>query len=245
MSSSILIESDLCSTSKDFPKSIDWAQLCNKLERLTGVEPKDMQVIFKYRDNDHEKALIPPEYMSNGVPYFEQVERIVVKDLNVNSMANSLKGDMNNKDETKLFKLSEEDYERKSDSVLQWKKQNKLGRFDPKYQDKILKDRDLQLQNAKQLEVNERCLVIPSEDGGMERRGWLRFLGKVPEINNDDMWCGIEFDEPLGKNDGSIKGKRYFGPVRSNHGGFIKPSQVKTGSQYIPIDEFASSDDEI
>ena len=54
----------------------------------------------------------------------------------------------------------------------------------------------------------------------------------------------MEYDEPVGKNDGSIKGKRYFQCV-PGYGGFIRPDKVRQGD-FPPEDEFALSDgDEI
>ncbi|CAF1284245.1 unnamed protein product [Rotaria sordida] len=38
--------------------------------------------------------------------------------------------------------------------------------------------------------------------------GTLKYLGKIHVA--EGIWCGIQLDEPLGKNDGSVSGKRYF-----------------------------------
>lgn len=232
--SRIFIESDFCSTWKDFPIKISTIQFCDRLHNLTGIEPIDMNIQFKSK-NEQELAQLDKNLSEIDL---SRVEKLVVNDTNENSMVNQLK----NSTTQETFKLSEEDYRRKQDSVLQWKKDSKLGRFDPTYQSKLEQERALQQDRLATLELNQRCIV---ENQGMERRGWLRYMGRIPEINNDDLWCGIEFDEPMGKNDGSVKGKQYFGPVATNYGGFVKPNFVKTGPQYTPIDEFASSDEEI
>ena len=47
--------------------------------------------------------------------------------------------------------------------------------------------------------------------------GYLRYCG--PTEFASGVWAGIELDEPLGKNDGSIGGISYF-KCPSNHGVF-------------------------
>lgn len=55
--------------------------------------------------------------------------------------------------------------------------------------------------------VGDRCEVNP---GG--RRGTVKWIG-VLEPNDKvkgGYWVGIALDEPLGRNDGTYNGKRYF-----------------------------------
>ena len=49
-------------------------------------------------------------------------------------------------------------------------------------------------------------------------------------------------DEPLGKHDGEVKGKRYF-QCGAKRGLMIKPKHIKVGD-FPEIDEFASDDDD-
>lgn len=42
----------------------------------------------------------------------------------------------------------------------------------------------------------------------------------------DDIWVGIILDEPNGKNNGTVKGEKYF-ECEENHGTFVKPNTVQ------------------
>lgn len=55
-------------------------------------------------------------------------------------------------------------------------------------------------------------------------RGVVRFFGTTSF--SAGKWVGIELSQPVGKNDGSVKGVPYF-TCAKNYGVFVKPSQVK------------------
>lgn len=54
-----------------------------------------------------------------------------------------------------------------------------------------------------ELKVGERVIVMSSMGS---KAGVLRFIG-VTEFASGE-WCGVELDDPIGKNDGSVDGKR-------------------------------------
>lgn len=56
-----------------------------------------------------------------------------------------------------------------------------------------------------QLRIGERVII---SSGQGSKTGVLRYLGGTEFANGD--WCGVELDEPLGKNDGTVEGKRCF-----------------------------------
>lgn len=73
---------------------------------------------------------------------------------------------------------------------------------------------------------------------------FCRYVGRVEGLA-EGYWVGVAFDEPLGKNDGSVKGKRFF-TCPPGHGGFVRPDKVTEGD-FPPLNDFSDlgSDDEI
>ena len=72
----------------------------------------------------------------------------------------------------------------------------------------------------------------------------VRFVGKCEGLPLG-YWVGVQYDEPVGKNDGSVKGRRFF-ECPQGYGAFVRPNLVVTGD-FPPEDEdFAfSEEDEI
>lgn len=244
----VLIASPFCCITKDFPSEILLSKLCERIYSMTGIVPNDMRLTFEDQErNVLEVITYDPLTIDTVAPLLKNIRtsRILVEDTNANSIANHLRQEAAGNFEGATFSLSDEDYAQRKDTVLSWKMQNKLGRFDPQYRDTIEANRKEQQEKLRKLEVNQRCSVKTKNQP--ERRGWLRFTGKVPEISQTEVWCGVEFDEPVGKGDGSFKGTVYFGPVKQNFGGFIKPTNVETGPQFEPfeINDLDLSEDEV
>ena len=89
-----------------------------------------------------------------------------------------------------------------------------------------------------ELAVDARCRV-----GGSDmRRGRVAFVGDIAEIPGVGPWVGVILDEPVGKNDGSVGGKRYF-ECNPSCGVFVRAEKVEIGS-FVPlsIDEGLDSD---
>jgi tubulin-folding cofactor B len=60
--------------------------------------------------------------------------------------------------------------------------------------------------------------------GGQPRRpATVAFVGEVHF--KPGQWVGVCYDQPVGKNDGSLDGKRYF-TCEPGHGGFVLPKSV-------------------
>ncbi|KAK4362668.1 hypothetical protein RND71_017909 [Anisodus tanguticus] len=85
------------------------------------------------------------------------------------------------------------------------------------------------------IKIGDRCEVEPGE-----RRGTIKFVGQA-ETLAPGFWVGVQFDEPAGKHDGMVKGKRYF-DCPPLHGAMVRPDKVEIGD-YPEKDPF--EDEEI
>lgn len=243
MDINIYVTSSLTSSERRISPQWDLGYLKQRLETITGISPAD-QTLLHYSNSSSDEAKV----ISDAKNYSPESDRAkTVADLQLAPFSrlhvidNSGKTDMDieEDDENAGFVLTEEEYGKRTDSVLHWKKQNQLGRFNP----------DLQLQKEAEraknealvaaMKVGDRCRVISIQG---ERRGTVRFIGKLQVLDEgENVWVGVEFDEPVGKNNGSIGNTQVF-ECAAKHGSFLKPKQVEVGD-FPPIDPFASDDE--
>jgi tubulin-folding cofactor B len=75
---------------------------------------------------------------------------------------------------------------------------------------------------------------------------FIIFLAKTTVLGSTSfqpgIWIGIEYDEPLGKNNGTVQGVEYF-KCRPNHGAFVRPTKVTVGD--FPEEDLFNTDDEL
>lgn len=90
-----------------------------------------------------------------------------------------------------------------------------------------IKQKIKQKQTVTGLTLHSRCRLLPATTDS--RRGSVAFVGPVPGIpGTAGPWIGVVLDEPTGKNDGSVKGTRYFSCAQ-NCGVFVRPERVEVG----------------
>ena len=182
---------------------------------------------------------------------------IHITDLDPHSLAAN--GGLEDVSLVKKYEISEEDYLKREDNFRAWKAEKKKA--DPTWsmakevkmnQDKKrmekaptfvpepwvepeAKGEEHMAAEAQAMKVGDRCEVYP---GG--KRGSVQFVGKIPAIA-PGWWIGVQYDEPVGKNDGSVKGARFF-RCPPNYGGFLRPDKGVVGD--FPEEDIFASDPE-
>ncbi|GHJ84835.1 hypothetical protein NliqN6_1237 [Naganishia liquefaciens] len=247
---SLFIRSPATLSERRFDTETALVAIRAKLETVTGI-PAGEQVWNVYRDVEAAeqgqggRKIGQEETLQDaGVQEWECIQVT-----SVNPQAN-LEGEFTDVSRVDKYEISNEEYEKRHDTVLQDLKARGLGRFAPASSapppptHRALPDQT----------VGKRCIVLhpgatasTAEPIGDEPRGTIEFVGKTlfgkgkGKVDEGD-WIGVRLDEPVGKNDGSVEGERYF-ESKPNHGVFVRPERIVIGD-WPEIDEFADMDDE-
>ncbi|KAJ5726519.1 uncharacterized protein N7483_007876 [Penicillium malachiteum] len=224
-------------------------QVKSKLETMTGVPPSNQRLLVKVPGRPDQWADGDERIIGEwGIVKGSEIE---VHDTRPQTM----RVNFTDLSSVEKYELPTETYENLSNSVLAWKKNQKLGRFDP---NALSPEESLRMQVQKDtsevvskgIAVSKRAIILPSSPPHI-RRGTIRFVGPVPSIpitgpgrelekegelpvELQPIWVGIELDEPTGKNDGSVNGKRYF-ECLDKCGAFVKPEKIEVGD-FPPLD---------
>ncbi|KAK3343762.1 CAP Gly-rich domain-containing protein [Lasiosphaeria hispida] len=222
----LIVISDTTSSERRITPSWSIAQLKKKLEPITGIPPPCQIISLKIKSHDS----IPIEAADEESVYLQAYPLQPYAELHiVDTRPPSARPNFSSAADVEKYVMPEEEYEKKSDSVLAWKKAQKLGRFDPNApsheQAKIVAI--AQEIEARGIAVGKRCRVGQDDT----KRGVVKYVGEVKEIPGGmGSWVGVELDEPVGKNDGSIGGTRYWGePSQVKRGVLVRPERVEVG----------------
>lgn len=139
------------------------------------------------------------------------------------------------------------EYDARPDTVQAYKRAHAIGRFDPNAP-ALLAAKATENNNeinARGIEAGKRCRLLPESSDG--RRGTVAFVGEVEGLPGVQgaWWVGVRLDEPVGKNDGMVGGKRYF-EAGKNCGAFLRPERVEVGEfPEVGLEELDSDMEEI
>ncbi|KAG9235010.1 tubulin cofactor B [Amylocarpus encephaloides] len=243
---SLLVSSQNSSSERRITPSWTIGQLKAKLEPITGVPPLSQTLILKHGNQSTPIEAADEENTQLGsFPLAPYAEILVI-----DTRPPGARPNYTDPSAVKKFELAPDIYETKTDSVLAWKKANKLGRFDPDAPAVLAARINAHATTAAErgIEVGKRCRI----GGEDEKRGEVMYLGEVEAIatkegeNGKGVWVGVKYDEPVGRNDGSLGGKRYWGqPGDGKFGAFVRPERVDVGD-YPVLDDLDEEDmDEI
>ncbi|TAQ85309.1 hypothetical protein B7494_g6377 [Chlorociboria aeruginascens] len=227
------VTSENSSSERRITPSWTIGQLKAKLEPVTGIPPLSQKLTLRF--GNQQQVLVEAADEENTqlaafplVPYAE----IYVGDLRPPGM----RPNFSDASAVPKYEMPRSEYEQKSDSVLAWKKAQKLGRFDPSAPSLVASQvavHDTEIQK-RGIEVGKRCRV----GGDDEKRGEVMYVGEVEEIPGEGKWVGVRLDEPVGRNDGSLKGRRYWGVEgeEAKRGVFVRPERVEIGEWEVVDD---------
>lgn len=207
---------------KRYTKDILIRELKNKLELITGYEAAYIKIKLLARDKKFICDMDDDEKMLGFYPC-EDGHLLEVSSTNAVAVVED--------PDFKRYELTEEEYSKKRDSVRQFKKNMKLGEYADganAIAEAKAKMAQEKIENEKKaieaMKIGDRCQVRVIN--APTRLGEVMYLGKLGE--KPGYFVGVKYDEPLGKNDGSVEGKRYF-QCNPNYGGFLKPDFVTCG----------------
>uniref|UniRef100_A0A8C5Q1B4 Tubulin folding cofactor B n=1 Tax=Leptobrachium leishanense TaxID=445787 RepID=A0A8C5Q1B4_9ANUR len=138
------------------------------------------------------------------------------------------------------FEISKESYEKRTDSVRSFMKKNKIGKFNEEEMAQITAENARKLEEervaADSITSGARCEVRVI--GQPTKRGTVMYVGRTDF--KPGYWVGVQYDEPFGKNDGSVGSKRYF-TCSPKYGAFVKPQHVSVGD--YPEEDYSLDDE--
>uniref|UniRef100_A0A5B7AXY8 Putative tubulin-folding cofactor B isoform X2 n=1 Tax=Davidia involucrata TaxID=16924 RepID=A0A5B7AXY8_DAVIN len=118
------------------------------------------------------------------------------------------------------YTISEEAYDKLDGTYRKFKE--KFAHQNPSAHETKISDNYME-NLCTNIKVGDRCQVEPGE-----KRGVVKFVGQA-ETLAPGFWVGVQYDEPLGKHDGMVKGTRYF-DCPPLHGAMVRPDKVKVGN---------------
>ncbi|XP_006002676.1 tubulin-folding cofactor B [Latimeria chalumnae] len=217
-----------------FNRGLTIAEFKSKLELIVGTPASCMELTIYSADDkfllkiDQDDALLGSYPIDDGT-------RIHVID-----KSGAKTGEFDDLSQVKKFEIADVDYDKRADSVRSFLKKSKLGKFNEEEmaQKTVVQDQKEAEEKAaaELISVGVRCEVRVM--GQPTRRGMVMYVG-LTEFK-PGYWVGVKFDEPLGKNDGSVAGKRYF-ECPPKYGAFLKPQFITVGD--FPEEDYGLDDE--
>lgn len=191
------------------------AEVRAKLEMMTGIAPADQRLALYASDGTTALHSEAAQRVPDDVALFRMWR---ASDDMVLRVDGASAVDVRDGAAVDKFELSDDAYAARPDTLRAFKQAHGLGRFGPS--GATAPPPPAESTPA----LGARCEVDTGD--GFARRGTVRFVGETKFAAGT--WVGVAYDEPVGKNDGSVDGVRYF-EARPRCGGFVRPRHVRAG----------------
>ncbi|CAN9511420.1 unnamed protein product [Ophioblennius macclurei] len=217
------------SVKRRFKRGLRIVELKANLEMIVGAPPAYMDLeLYSVSDKfllkmDNDEALL------GSYPVDDEC-RIHVIDRSGGQL-----GEFSDVSKVEKFEISDEAYEKRTDSARAFMKKQQIAHF--KEEEVAKRNAALAARNKEQeaaaeaISVGSRCKVqVP---GQPTKLGTVMYVGTTDF--KPGIWVGVKYDEPLGKHDGTVEGKQYF-ECQNKYGAFVKPLNVIVGD--FPEEEY-------
>ncbi|CAF0951115.1 unnamed protein product [Adineta ricciae] len=205
-----------------FKRNIPIHELKNQLELITGAQSQSMKV---HVHDERGTKLFDIDDDSRTLGSYNVQSKMILQVEETNLKRAHMFDDTG---DVPKYELTNEEYESRKNTARQFMQEHKIGKYNPTAQEEHTrkeKEKEAHEQEAaSKININDRCEV--SVISQPTKRGTVMFKGEVHF--KPGVWVGIRYDEPLGKNNGSVEGKKYF-ECPDKYGAFVRPSAVTVG----------------
>ena len=185
----------------------------NRLEHIrAGLNEEASLEIERLRKVHEEQLTSINEELS------EAKRQLETKDVEASKLDADKSSKRNDKEST-----GEESHKKKRQAGQEKKKSPRANRSPKASDTKSPKSRSPQHQaKSGDFECGQRVRTVKSH-----KKGTIKFVGTADNLP-DGIWIGIELDDPVGKHDGTVKGKRLF-TCEDKHGALMRSKRRAAG----------------
>ncbi|XP_076846524.1 tubulin-folding cofactor B [Brachyhypopomus gauderio] len=221
---SVRITSTLSSfeVNRRFNRGITVAEFKSKLELVIGCPAASMDLQLFSTSDKFLQNLDDNDALLGSYPVDDDCR------IHVIDRSGTLSGAFSDLSKVEKYEISDDAYEKRADSLRNFKKNMKVGRFNEenvaKHEESVAQKEEEEKAALALITVGRRCQVQVA--GQPTKIGTVMFVGTTDF--KPGYWVGVKYDEPLGKNDGCVNGKRYF-ECEPKYGAFVKPLSIAVG----------------
>ncbi|XP_072216975.1 tubulin-folding cofactor B-like [Excalfactoria chinensis] len=196
-------------------------ELKHKLELVVGISAPWMELELRGAGGELLARLEPDDALLGSFPVSDGCG------LHVTDRSGGRMGQFEDVSQVPKYEMADSDYDKRTDSVRSFLRRRRWGRFDEEAERQ--RGAEAEQRRAEEAELaaamtpGSRCLV--SVPGQPQHRGTIAYGSLTFKPGH---WVGVRYDEPVGKHDGSVGGRRYF-ECPHPYGAFVRPQRVTVG----------------